>query len=49
MSDEAAAKLKALQAAQRRKIEAAARPGETYEQAAARIRQKEENRFCCIS
>jgi hypothetical protein len=43
MSDEAAAKLKALQAAQRRKIEAAARPGETYEQAAARIRQKEEN------
>lgn len=43
MSDETATRLKALQAAQRRKIEAAARPGETYEQAATRIRQKEEN------
>lgn len=44
MYDETAVKLKALEsAALRRKIEAVARPGETYEQAAARIRQNEEN------
>jgi len=44
MVDETAVKLKALEsAALRRKIEAVARPGETYEQAAARIRQNEEN------
>ncbi|WP_431064738.1 replication initiator protein A [Methylotuvimicrobium sp.] len=44
MYDETAVKLKALEsAALRRKIEAVARPGETYEQAAARIRKNEEN------
>lgn len=44
MVDETVVKLKALEsAALRRKIEAVARPGETYEQAAARIRQNEEN------